>query len=78
MVHKNVEVTARWEEFFDWGNTDPALVTQVQNRGRQIGTGLNLYVNAHAFKFQSNYFYNFGDDVGDGRHVVALALDASL
>jgi hypothetical protein len=78
MVHDLVEVAARWEDLYAWPETDPALEAQVDERGRQVGAGLNVYLNGHAFKLQADYFYNFGRDVDDGRHAVVLAVDASL
>lgn len=32
----------------------------------------------HAFKIQADYFYGFGRDPGDGRHVARLPLDATF
>lgn len=73
-----LEVVTRWEELFAKEGTDPALRDLAKWNGRQIGGGLNLYLNGHFFKLQTDYFYIFG--VRDGResHVARLQLDASF
>jgi hypothetical protein len=78
MVNKELEVTARWDKLFSRGPTDPQLVQLVRTQGKQLGGGLNLYLNGHAFKVQSDYFYIFGSPDGDPRHHVRLQLDASF
>ncbi|MFY0529911.1 porin [Archangium gephyra] len=78
MVHPLVEVAARWDHLLAFAGTDPALVTQVNTQGRQVGGGLNVYLNGHAFKLQTDYFYIFGHDRAAGRHVARLQLDASF
>jgi len=78
MVNKELEVTARWDKLFSRGPTDPQLVQLVRTQGKQLGGGLNLYLNGHAFKVQSDYFYIFGSPDGDPRHQVRLQLDASF
>ena len=50
----------------------------MQAQGRQLGGGVNLYLNGHFFKVQADYFYQFGDDIGTGRHVARLQLDATF
>ncbi|HEX8699081.1 MAG TPA: porin [Myxococcaceae bacterium] len=78
MLNDRLEVTARWDKLFARGNTDPQLVQLVRTQGKQLGTGLNYYLNGHAFKVQSDYFYIFGDEGIDPRHQVRLQLDASF
>jgi len=75
MVTSKLEVVARAEKL--WG-TDRALKELARTSGRQVGGGLNLYLNGHSFKLQSDYFYVFGDDIGKGSHVARLQLDASF
>jgi len=75
MLTEHLEVTARAEKL--WG-TDRALRDLARTSGRQVGGGLNVYLNAHAFKLQSDYFYVFGNDIGKGGHVARLQLDASF
>jgi hypothetical protein len=43
-----------------------------------VGGGLNVYLNGHAFKLQTDYFYVFGDGTAEGRHAARLQLDASF
>lgn len=77
MVHPWVEVTARWEELFAREGTDPQLLQLAQTQGRQVGSGLNLYLNGHALKLQADYFFLFGS-AGEARHLTRLQLDASF
>jgi hypothetical protein len=78
MVHRLVEVAGRWEQLFAWPDTDPALVKLVSDAGHQVGGGLNLYLNGHLFKFQADYFYQFGDIPSNGRHQVRVQLDTTF
>ncbi|WPB80319.1 porin [Archangium violaceum] len=78
MVSPLVEVAARWDQLFAFAGTDPALINQVNTQGRQVGGGLNVYLNGHAFKLQTDYFYIFGHDRSASRHVARLQLDASF
>ena len=78
LLNKELEVTARWDKLFSRGPTDPALVTLVRTQGKQLGGGLNLYLNGHAFKVQGDYFYIFGSSGVDARHQARLQLDASF
>jgi hypothetical protein len=75
MLTSKLEVVVRGEKL--WG-TDHALKDLAKASGRQVGGGLNLYLNGHLFKIQSDYFYVFGDDFGKGSHVARLQLDASF
>ena len=75
MLTSRLELTGRWEEL---KGTDPALRDAARASGRQLGGGLNFYVNAHAFKLQSDYFYIFGQNFDDGAHVARLQLDATF
>jgi phosphate-selective porin OprO/OprP len=75
MLTSQLELTARAEKL--WG-TDRALRDLAKVSGRQVGGGLNLYLNGHAFKLQTDYFYVFGDDFGKGSHVARLQLDTSF
>jgi hypothetical protein len=78
MVHRLVEVVARWDQLFGLGDTDPALLQLVARQGKQAGAGLNVYLNGHAFKFQTDYFFVFGDDPAQARHEWRLQLDATF
>ncbi len=77
LVQPQVEVTARWEQLFARKGTDPQLLQLAETQGRQVGAGVNLYLNGHAFKVQGDYFYVFGS-TGEPRHLARLQLDASF
>lgn len=77
LVTPKVELAARWEELFTRDGTDPEFVQLAQTQGKQVGGGVNLYLNGHAFKVQADYFHIFGP-VGDARHLARLQLDASF
>jgi hypothetical protein len=78
MVSPKVEATLRWDDLHARSGTDPALVALVNSSGRQLGTGLNYYLNGHALKLQTDYFYIFGEDVGTANHSFRVQLDASF
>ena len=75
MLTSKLELTARWEEL---KGTDHALRLEARTAGRQLGGGLNLYLNGHAFKLQSDYFYVFGRELSGGHHLARVQLDASF
>ena len=77
MITNYLEIAARWGEIKAIGDTDPALIKQVNDAGRELGGGLNLYLNGHRFKVQADYFHLFGDDV-DGKDVARLQLNVML
>ena len=78
MVHDKVELAARYDDLRALGNTDPTLIALAATTGKELGGGLNVYLNGHAFKIQTDYQYLFGDSIHTGRHAVRLQLDASF
>jgi hypothetical protein len=78
MLTDKVELTARWDDLHAYQGTDPALEKLVRTGGRQLGGGVNVYLNGHAFKLQADYFYIFGSDFGQGAHSLRAQLDASF
>ncbi|WP_437596817.1 porin [Sorangium sp. So ce590] len=78
LLTDRVEVAARWDQIFAERGTDPKLVGLVDAQGKQVGGGLNYYVNGYALKIQGDYFYIFGKEGADARHVGRLQLDASF
>ena len=78
MVSKWVEVTARWDQLYALAGTDPALFTLTATQGRQLGAGVNVYLNGHALKLQGDYFFIWGPGSTTGRHVARVVLDASF
>lgn len=79
LVTRQLELTARFEELHAKKGTDPALVKATKgDAGRQVGGGLNYYLNGHAFKIQSDYFYVFAAQSDKAAHVARLQLDATF
>jgi hypothetical protein len=79
MVTDKLEVTARWDDLHAKRNTDPKLVALAEAQGRQLGGGLNYYLNGHALKLQADYFYIFGTENADQPlHTVRAQIDASF
>lgn len=78
MLTDKLELTARWDDLHSRKGTDPALRTLVRTAGRQLGTGLNLYLNGHLFKLQADYFYIFGEDIGAASHSLRAQLDVTF
>jgi hypothetical protein len=78
MLGRQVEVVGRWEELIPLGNTDPALIQTGKDQNRQVGGGLNLYLNGHLFKVQADYFYLFGTRTTGQGHQARVQLDVSF
>lgn len=82
MVHRMVELVARWDDLYAWRGTDPSFVDLVDRRGRQVVAGLNVYLNGHALKLQADYSFAFGtgfDPATDpGAHIARVQIDASF
>jgi hypothetical protein len=79
MLNDKIELTARLDDLYARKGTDPMLVALADSQGRQIGAGMNVYLNKHLLKLQSDYFAIFGtDNTDDIRHAVRLQLDASF
>ena len=78
MVSKHVELTARWDQLYALPGTDPSLITLAATQGRQLGGGVNVYLNGHALKLQADSFYIWGPGSTTGRHVARAVLDASF
>ncbi|NMO13668.1 porin [Pyxidicoccus fallax] len=77
MLTSKLEATGRFDLQKVRSDSDPALIAQVETAGREVGVGLNAYLNGHAFKIQGDYAYQFGR-TGPTRHLVRLQLDASF
>lgn len=78
MLHQRVQVVARWDQLFAAKGTDPELVKLAQTAGRTVGGGVNVYLNGHALKIQTDYHYSFGPEMVEGKHVVRAQLDATF
>lgn len=77
MLTSKLEATGRFDLQRVKPDSDPTLLAQVDQQGREVGAGLNLYLNGHALKVQGDYAYQFGR-TGPTRHLVRLQLDASF
>lgn len=78
MLTKNFELTGRYDELFTFGETDPALVKLVAERGKELAFGLNLYLNGHFFKFQADYVRAWASSDVDATELARFALDATF
>jgi hypothetical protein len=79
MVTDLFEVVGRWGQLFAFDGTDPAFVQSTDEQGNEIGGGLNLYLNGHAFKVQTDYVLLFREDASSlGRELWRVALDATF
>jgi hypothetical protein len=82
MVHRMVELVARWDDLYAWRGTDPTFIELIDRRGRQVVAGLNVYLNGHALKLQADYSFAFGtgfDPATDpGAHIARVQIDASF
>ena len=77
MLTSKLEATGRFDLHRVDSDSDPTLLTQVTQQGREVGAGLNLYLNGHALKVQGDYAHQFGH-AGPTRHLVRLQLDATF
>lgn len=77
MVSEKVEVAARWDQLFAAAGTDPALVRLADERGRELGAGVNLYLNGHLMKLQADYSARYGKETAP-LHLARLQLDVTF
>lgn len=79
LVTRQVELVGRWSQLFAKDGTDPAYRKKVEESGRELVGGANLYLNGHQLKLQADYSYLFGDE-GKSRpqHLARLQLDATF
>jgi hypothetical protein len=75
-----IEIVGRMSGLYALGRTDPALIAELEQRGQEVGAGLNYYFNGHRMKLQTDWIalmpYNF--DFGEAAHVVHLQLDVTF
>jgi hypothetical protein len=64
MVTEHVEVVGRW------GELRPLRRLSAVTLQRETGGGVNLYLHGHDLKFQTDYFYLWGDRLAEGDHQV--------
>ncbi len=75
-----VELVGRLSRLYAFEGTDPALVTEIERRGQEVGFGMNYYLNGHKFKLQADYIGRMpGDfDFSLADHGVRAQLDATF
>lgn len=72
------EVWARWDEIRLPWTTDNASRTLVASSGRELGAGVNYYLNNHQFKLQLDCVHAFGTAIRHGTSAVHFQLDATF
>jgi hypothetical protein len=78
LVTDRLEVAGRYDELRALGSTDPELVRFARGQGRELGAGLNYYLNGHYLKLQGDYVRRFGDGSLPTVQMARLQLDASF
>ncbi|HEU5073712.1 MAG TPA: porin [Polyangiaceae bacterium] len=75
-----VEVVGRVSRMYASNDTDPALVSEVDARGDELGAGLNYYINGHKLKVQADWIARMptGFELKEADHVTHLLLDATF
>lgn len=67
MLTDEFEVVARYtEQHALSGDNSSALLEDLAGEGREVGAGLNWYVQGHSLKLQADYFRTWGDDLEQG------------
>jgi hypothetical protein len=77
MLTDQVEVAARWDQLRFLGG-DPTLATLAQQQGRELGAGVNVYLNGHLAKVQADWAVRFGEGAAPPTHVARVMLDVSF
>ena len=78
MLNRRVELAARWDQLSAFSGTDPTLTQLVADQGKQIVGGLNVYLNGHFFKLQTDYTYAFGSNTRATKQMGRLQLDVTF
>ncbi len=79
MLSRRFQMMARWDDLYANAGTDPALAAMAalaKESGRQVGTGMTVYLNGHFFKLQVDYFLILNRLTDEPRHVARAQLDA--
>lgn len=75
-VAPGYEFVGRYSRIWATDGTDPKFVSEVAAKGNEVGTGFNVYVNGHRFKWQTSWTALFGEDgFGSADHLVSTQLD---
>jgi len=75
-----VELVARASRVVPFAGTDPLFAQELAARGQEIGGGVNVYVNGHAFKVQLTWIARASPslDLGGAEHVGYALVDATM
>jgi hypothetical protein len=76
MLTNRCELVGRFSQLFALGETDPSLVALANDRGDEVGAGLNYYFNGHLLKLQADWATRFG--AAEPIHLAHLQLDATF
>lgn len=75
---KWVELAARWNDLYPLSPTDPALETQTRQFGREVSAAVNVYLNGHALKVQTDWNMRFGDGSQHFHNQLRLVVDGTF
>jgi hypothetical protein len=78
MVSKKVEIATRYGRLSATPGTDPAYLADAESHRNEVGGGVNVYWNGHAFKLQSSVIAFVGDDGALAELNARVALDATF
>ncbi len=80
LVVPPLELVARATRMIAFAGTDPAFVQELGARGQELGAGVNLYVNGHAFKVQLSWIVRTTPalDLRGAEHVGYALVDATM
>ena len=67
-----IGISGRYSQELAAAGTDPSLITQVSQTGRELIGALSYYLAGHVLKLQADYAYLYGDDLAAGRHQFRL------
>lgn len=75
-----IELVGRLSGLYALGRTDPALVSELDRRGQEVGAGLNYYFNGHRLKLQTDWIalMPHGFRFREAVHVVHVLLDVTF
>jgi hypothetical protein len=74
------EIVGRASGLYALGGTDPAFAELAETSGREVGAGLNYYINGHKAKIQTDWIARFpGDyDFAESQHTAHVQLDMTF
>jgi hypothetical protein len=75
-----VELVARASRMTAFAATDPLFVQELATRGQELGAGVNVYVNGHAFKVQLSWIARTSPslELRGAEHVGYALVDATM